>query len=201
MRLISPLDRILLLIAALLAAFQVVRGIDGLQALAVACYTVGFGVLVIASLLLIILGFDVLDSPLVAIAATLIPLSLSAGLIAQFLPGYVPAYFIFALVGFIAIIASRFALPARPAVVILALVHGVSGLVIFGLPLILAAQGAVPGGFSLVGVGGGLIGIGGLLLSFLKAGRPLLSQQRIMAVFPLLLLLTTLAFVFGFRFI
>jgi hypothetical protein len=201
MRLISHLDRLLLLIAALLAAYQVVQGIDGLQALAVACYTVGFGVLVIASLLLIILGFEVLDSPLVAIAATLIPLSLSAGLIAQFLPGYVPAYINFALVGLIAIIISRFALPARPAVVILALVHGVSGLVIFCLPLILTAQGVVPGGFSLVGVGGGLIGIGGLLLSFLKAGRPLLSQQRILAVFPLLLLLTTLAFVFGFRFI
>jgi hypothetical protein len=46
-----------------------------------------------------------------------------------------------------------------------------------------------------------LIGLGGLLLSFLKAGRPLLSREKILAVFPGLLLVATAAFVAGFVFI
>ena len=50
----------------------------------------------------------------------------------------------------------------------------------------------------LVGLGGALIGMGGLLLSFLKTGQPLLSRERILAIFPALLLATTLAFVAGF---
>ena len=53
----KPLDRVLLLITALLASYQVVQGIDGLNNMAIACYTIAFGVIVIASLLMIILGF------------------------------------------------------------------------------------------------------------------------------------------------
>jgi hypothetical protein len=49
-------------------------------------------------------------------------------------------------------------------------------------------------------VGGALIGIGGLLLSFLKAGRPILSRETILKVLPGLLLLMTAFFVAGFKF-
>ena len=44
----KPLDRLLLLTTALLASYQVVQGIDGLNQLAIACYTVAFGVIVTA---------------------------------------------------------------------------------------------------------------------------------------------------------
>ena len=197
----DPLDRILLFITAILASYQVVRGIDGLANMAVACYTIAFGVIVIASLLMIILGFEVLDSPLVVIASTLIPLSLALGLIAQFLRGILIPYGIFIVTGFIAIVITRYVGPKKLAVIVLAVVHGVAGLTIFFLPIILAVQGTVSSGFLLVGVGGMLIGLGGLLLSFLKTGKPLLSRAKILAIFPGLLLLTTAAFVTGFVFI
>ncbi len=197
----KPLDRILLLITALLASYQVVEGIAGLSSMAIACYTIGFGVIVIASLMMIILGFEVLDSPFVVIASTLIPLSLALGLVAQFLRPILIPYGIFTVAGFLAIAVTRFTRPRMLAVLTLAVVHGVAGLTIFFLPIVLSIQSEAPGGFAWVGIGGMLIGLGGLLLSFLKAGKLLLSRARILAVFPGLLLLTTAAFVAGFAFV
>jgi len=191
-------DRILLLFTALLASYQVVQGIDGLSSMAIACYTIGFGVIVIASLMMLILGFEVLDSPLVVIASTLIPLSLALGLVTQFLRPILIPYGVFTVVGFFAIVTTRLIGPKKLAVMTLAIVHGVAGLTIFFLPIVLSIQGTAPGGFALVGIGGMLIGLGGLLLSFLKAGKPLLSRERIFSIFPGLLLLTTAAFVAGF---
>ena len=83
--------------------------------------------------------------------------------------------------------------------IVLALVHGVAGMTIFLLPILLALQGAMEPAFALVGVGGALIGIGGLLLSFLKAGKPILSRETILKILPGLLLLMTICFVAGFR--
>ena len=197
----KPLDRVLLLFTALLASYQVVQGIAGLSSMAIACYTIGFGVLVIASLMMLILGIEVLDSPLVVIASTLIPLSLALGLVAQFLRHILIPYGIFTLLGFLAIVATRLSVSKKMAVITLAFVHGVAGLTIFFLPIVLAAQSKAPGGFAWVGIGGMLIGLGGLLLSFLKAGKPLLSRQRILAIFPALLLLTTAVFLVGFAFV
>jgi hypothetical protein len=197
----KPLDHILLLITALLASYQVVQGIDGLSNMAIACYTIAFGVLIVASLLMIILGFEVLDSPMVIIASTLIPLSLALGLVAQFFREILITYGIFIVAGFLAIVITRYVGPKKLAVMILAIVHGMAGLTIFFLPPVLALRGQAPVGFALVGLGGMLIGVGGLLLSFLKAGKPLISREKILAVFPGLLLLTTAAFVAGFAFI
>lgn len=195
---ISVLDRILLLLTGLLAAYQVVVGIDGLATMAVACYTIGFGVLLVAALLLIILGFEALESPAVVIAAALIPLSLSLGLVDEFLPQALIPYGVFTVVGFLALLVTRLAVRGRIATLTLIVVHGIAGLVIFLLPFWLALRGEAAPGFALVGVGGGLIGLGGLLLSFLKVGRPLLPQRTILAVLPGLLLATTAAFVAGF---
>ena len=197
----KPLDRILLLVTALLASYQVVQGIEGLSSMAIANYTIGFGVIVIASLLMIILGFEVLVSPLVVIFSTLIPLSMGLGLVTEFRPVYRIPYGLFTVLGFLAILISRISAPKKLAVVILAVVHGIAGMTIFFLPLVLAIRGEVPAGFAFVGVGGMLIGLGGLLLSFLKAGKPLLSREWILDIFPGLLMLTTLAFVGGFMYI
>lgn len=197
----KPLDRILLLLTALMASYQVVQGIDGLSNMAIACYTIAFGVLIIASLLMLILGFEVLDSPIVVIASTLIPLSLALGMVSQFLREILIPYGIFIVAGFLVIIITRLTGPQKLAVMVLAIVHGVTGLTIFFLPLVLALRSQVPTGFAFVSLGGMLIGLGGLLLSFLKAGKPLLSREKILAVFPILLLLTTVAFVAGFAFI
>ncbi len=195
----SPLSRLFLLFAALLAAWQVTIGIEGLERVPVLAYTVGFGILLVACLLLIILGLEVLESPVVVIVLTVIPLSLSLGLVWEHLVSWRMAYLIFALIGFLTILATR-SLPfkGRLPVIVLAAIHGISGMVIFLLPSILAAQGATRPGFALVGLGGALIGLGGLLLSFLKAGRPILPRETILRILPALLLLMTAAFVAGF---
>ena len=195
---ITIVDRILLLLTVLLAAYQIVVGIEGSTPLAVASYTVAFGVLLVAALLLIILGFEVLDNPAVVIISTIIPLSLSLGLIAEFFPQYAPAYLIFVVVGFIAVAFSRYTAPHKTATIILIVMHGISGLLIFGLPIYLSVIGTTNKGFVLVGIGGGLFGIGGMLLSFLKTGRPILPQEKILSILPVLMLLTTAAFVAGF---
>jgi len=198
---ISILDRILLLITGLLAAYQVVVGIDGFSTLPMIAYTIAFGVLLIAGLLMIILGFDVLDAPIVVIVSTVIPLALSLGLVWQHLPAFRSAYLVFAIIGFLAILISRsIAMPNKLPTIVLALVHGIAGVTIFLLPIWLALQGIVGPAFSLVGGGGALIGIGGLLLSFLKAGRPVLSREIILKILPGLLLLMTICFVVGFMF-
>ncbi|MBI3739336.1 MAG: hypothetical protein HY258_09855 [Chloroflexi bacterium] len=197
---ISLLDRILLLLTGILAAYQLAVGIDGFSTFPIIAYTIAFGVLLIAGLLLIILGFDVLDSPIVVIVSTIIPISLAVGLVWQH-ASFGTLYLVFTLVGFLAVILTR-SIPMKnklPTVVI-AVVHGIAGMTIFLLPIILSIQGKAQPLFSLVGVGGALIGVGGLLLSFLKAGKPILSKETILKVLPGLLLLMTICFVAGFRF-
>jgi hypothetical protein len=198
MKKMTMLDRLLLLLTGGLAAYQVAVAIEGLPPAAVAAYTVAFGVLLVAGLLLIILGFEILEAPAVVIVATLIPLGLAVGLVAEYLPGLLLAAAILAGLGLLAVLLTRLFRPGLAAALTLAVVHGISGLLIFGLPLVLSLNGAALPGFALVGIGGGLIGVGGLLLSFLKTGHPLLSRQAIFTILPGLLLVTTAAFVGGF---
>ena len=201
MKRMSILDRILLLITGLLAAYQIVAGIDeGLSTVAAWAYTIAFGVILIAGLLLIIQGFEILESPLVVIVSTNIPLSLSLGLVWEYLPDWHAPYLIFVIVGFLAVAITRFVAPKKLATFTLIIVHGIAGLIIFILPIMMSLRGDMLAGFALVGLGGALIGVGGLLLSFLKAGKLILSQDTILTVLPGLLLLMTAAFVAGFSF-
>ncbi len=195
----TPTDRILVLVTALLASYQIAIGIDGLGAVPITAYTIAFGALLVAMLMLIILGFGALDSPIVAIVSTVIPLALSLGLVWEHLASFRTPYLLFALIGFAAVGLTRFLpTPGRASTIVLALVHGVAGLTIFLLPSILAADGTMGPGFALVGLGGALIGLGGLLLSFLKAGRPVLPRKTVLKVLPGLFLLMTACFVTGF---
>lgn len=197
----SMIDRVVLLITCLLAAYQVVVGIDGFATLPIIAYTIAFGVLLVAGLLLIILGFEALDAPVVVVVSTIIPLSLSLGLVWQHLPSFRILYMAFTFIGFLAILITRLIrLNSKLPLVVLALVHGLAGMIIFLLPITLALQGLMKPAFSLVGVGGALIGIGGLLLSFLKAGKPILSQERILRILPGLLMLMTICFVAGSKY-
>lgn len=197
----SGFDRVLLLLTGLLAAYQIVVGIDGMDGFAITAYTIAFGVLLVAVLLLIILGFDALDAPMVVIISTIIPLCLASGLVWQYIPSLGIPYLLFASLGFAAVALTRsIPVEGRVPVVTLAIVHGIAGLTIFPLPIALALQGRVEPGFALVGIGGALIGLGGLLLSFLKAGRPILPRETILKIFPGLLLLMTICFVAGFKY-
>lgn len=199
---ITILDRILLLLTGLLAAWQVAVGIDHADPLPMVAYTVAFGVLLIACLLIIILGLEILESPIVVIVSSIIPLSLSLGLIWEhWIPLRIP-YLVFTLLGLLAVILTRL-LPINNKLptLLLAVVHGIAGLTIFLLPVIFSLTGLAAPGFALVGLGGALIGVGGLLLAFLKTGHPILSRDTILLLLPGLLLLMTVAFVLGFRLI
>lgn len=197
---ISILDRLLLFLMVLLAAYQIVVGVDRLATGPIVAYTIAFGVLLVAGLLLIILGFEALDAPIVVVVSTIIPLALSLGLVWEHLAAWRTPYLAFVVAGFLGVLASRFLPVSRLAqTLILAVVHGIAGLTIFLLPILISAQGLARAPFALVGLGGALIGIGGLLLSFLKAGRPVLSRELILRLLPGLLLLMTACFVAGFR--
>jgi hypothetical protein len=197
----SALDRVLLLITVLLSAYQIVVGIDALSTTPIVAYTIAFGVLLVAGLLLIILGFDVLESPIVVIVSTIIPLTLSLGLVWEHLASYRTVTLIFTIISFLAVILTRsIATQNKLPVITIAITHGIAGMTIFLLPIILSIQTVTKPAFALVGIGGALIGTGGLLLSFLKAGRPILSRETILKIFPSLLLLMTILFVAGFKF-
>lgn len=195
------IDRSLILITVLLAAYQIVVGIDQMDNIPIVAYTIAFGVLLVAGLLLIILGFDALDSPVVVIISTIIPLALGSGLVYQHLASFRAPYLLFAMIGFFAVAFTRsIKIRGKLPVITTAIVHGVAGMTIFLLPIITSVQGWTSPFFSLVGVGGALVGIGGLLLSFLKVGKPILSREKIFGIFPTLLLLMTVCFVAGFKF-
>ena len=197
----SPLARILLLLTGILAAYQISTGIDGFSAIPIIAYTIGFGVLLVAGILLIIWGFEVLDSPAVVIISTIIPLSLAAGLVWQNLASLRTPYLILTIGGFLAVILTRTRpVPAKIQTLVITIVHGIAGMTIFLLPILFSVQGVTKPLFSLVGIGGALIGIGGLALSFLKAGKPILSKELILKILPIILFLMTLCFVIGFKY-
>ena len=106
----------------------------------------------------------------------------------------------FVVTGFLAVVVTRL-LPASKKLqtVVLAIVHGVAGMTIFLLPIVLTVEGSMNPAFILVSVGGTLIGTGGLLLSFLKMGKPLLPRETILKILPALLLVVTFCFVAGFK--
>jgi hypothetical protein len=194
-----PLARVLLLLTGILAAYQISAGIDGFDTVPIIAYTIGFGVLLVAGILLIIWGFEVLDSPSVVIISTMIPLSLATGLVWQNLASLRTPYLVFAIGGFLAVSLTRLRpAPGKIPTLVLAIVHGVAGMTIFLLPIVFSIQGSTHPLFSLVGIGGALIGLGGLALSFLKAGKPILSQELILKILPIILFLMTLCFVVGF---
>ncbi len=197
----SSLARVLLLLTGILAAYQISVGINGFTTIPIIAYTIAFGVLLIAGILLIIWGFEVLDSSAVVIISTIIPLSLAAGLVWQHLASLRTPYLILTIIGFLAVTLTRTQpSPNKTPTIVIAIVHGIAGVTIFILPIILSAQGVTNPLFALVGVGGALIGLGGLALSFLKAGKPILPKETILKILPTILFLMTLCFVLGFKY-
>ena len=197
MKKISILDRLVLLATAHAAGFQIIKGLEGCGFWPSLYFTVAFGAIILSCLLLILFGFDILGHRMVVVAATLIPLSLSTGIVSVYLPAVHAAYAGFTAAGLILIVVTRIVDSGKTATVVLATVHGIAGLVIFSLPLILSIKGAAPPLFVLVGIGGAVFGLAGLLLAFLRMDKPLLSQARIYSLMPLLLLVMTVLFVIG----
>ena len=202
------LDRIILLAVGLVVIYLLWRLVTHYQKSKVRqdiYYIISFAVLLVAGLLLIIFGFEALDSPYVVTVAVLIPAGLSLGLVAQLYPRFEIPYLVFVVVGLAAIAITRLTgassegNPSTLATIVLIIVHLAAGLLIFILPIIAVVQKRMPGGFIGVTVGGALIGLGGIALAFLKTGNQLLffSADFVFTILAPLLLLMTLAFTWG----
>ncbi|MEW6716958.1 MAG: hypothetical protein AB1345_05615 [Chloroflexota bacterium] len=194
-------DRILLLLTGLVAIYVIWRfytRYSQSKKLHDVYYLLGFIVLLVSGLLLIFLGYGILASPYVLTVASLIPLGISMGITEQFFPSWKKAFKWFALIGFLAIAVTSIAQIELGRKISVPLFHGVAGLVIFLGPFFAKGAGK---GFWWVGIGGALIGIGGIALAFLTAGKPLLgifTQDLVLTILAPLLLLMTLAFTWGF---
>lgn len=194
------LNRLILLLTGHLAGYMIVAGIEGLHIWTTLYYTIAFGVLTLSCLLLMLFGYEILNNIMVVVVATLIPLSLSLGIISSYLPKFKFGYLIFAVFGLALIFLTRIRKQGKLATMVLAVVHGLAGLLITFLPIILSLKNITSPWFSLVGFGGALIGLAGLLLAFLKTGKAILSQKLIYSSFPTLLLVVTALFVAGLSF-
>ena len=197
MKKISSLNRIILLITGHIAGYEILKGIEGMDFWPMLYYTITFGVMIVSCLLLILFGFDILKNTAVVVVAALIPLSMSLGIITQYLPEYHIPYLVFAITGILAIQLTRMYAKGKIPIIALAVTHGIAGLVIFILPISLSYAGITPPRYILVGIGGGLVGIAGLLLAVIKAGKAFIPEEKILNLFPILLLITNALFVYG----
>ena len=198
----SLFDQIVLLLTGLIALYLIyrfyVRYMDQ-KKLHDIYYILGFAVLLVSGLLLIFLGWDILNTALVLTVATLIPLGISLGIANQFYPEWKKYFAWYALVGLIAIAITSFGDSSLKKFAV-PLFHGVAGLIIFLGPIFANKDNKAPKGFWWVGIGGLLIGTGGIALAFVTMGTQLLffSPDFILTILAPLLLLMTLAFAWGF---
>ena len=82
------MNRIILLIVGILAGFQIVSGIEGLGTIPIAYYTFSYGIFLISAILMLIMGVDIIEHDMAALAASLLPLGFSMGLVGEFMLEY-----------------------------------------------------------------------------------------------------------------
>ncbi len=156
-------------------------------------------VLFVSGVLVILFDFAVLARPEIKIVATLIPFALATGLMCQFYQKYAKPYVMFMMLGFILIILMNYGIIDTK--IIYPIFHSIAGLTIFFIPIIAVSNKTAHKGFLWVTLGGTLIGIGGIALAFLGAGKPLLGIFTAEVVFTILspiLLLMVLSYTMGF---
>ncbi len=197
---ISVVNRIIFLLTGHLAGYKVVGGMEAYSELTTFYYTISFGMLVLASILLMLLGFEILNNDGVLILAALIPVGLSLGLVNQYLPEFHHIYLGINIVAMLAITISRFYASEKTAVIVLSLVHGIAGAIVVWIPLVLVINEKHNLLTLLISVGGIIIGLEGLLLAFLKMGKPLIQAEKLYTYFPMVLFLASAAFVVGMNY-
>ncbi|HGY54207.1 MAG TPA: hypothetical protein ENK44_00765 [Caldithrix abyssi] len=196
----SVASRIILLLTALVAAYEVVAGIENYSQLTIIYFTLGFGIILLSALLILLMGYDILENPVVSVIATVLPVSFALGLVNEYLPDWHTLIFGLTAAGILLMIILKYSRQSRWSVFILIPLHGLSGLIIFVLPFYLAITGYKNLWFMLVGIGGLSMGLIGLLLTMLKLGKPVLTKEKILFLFPFILLFSTFLFGLGLNF-
>ena len=211
----TVLDRFLLLVTGLTAIYLLWRFFtiyNETKQRHFIFYMAAFAVLLVAGLLLIAFGYELLGyeltenrelaNDLTVIVAVLIPTGIAAGLVSEFFPQYEKPFLAYAVIGLVAIAGTRLTTEAGDdlAKFVLIAVHSISGVVILGIPLLMVKENKAVQGFAFVALGGLLIDAGGVALAFLKLDKQFLffSEDFTFDILALLLLLMTLAFTWGF---
>ncbi len=190
------LEKLALLTMAVIASYQVAAGVSKFSSWAVFYYTLSFGVLVVAGLLLLIFGFEILKNPAVVIVATLIPLGIFMGLVYPFFPKYHICCLAFSILGILLIAATR-GTGRLWKTLALALVHGMAGLFIFFLPIFIYLKGEASVKILWMSLGAAIIGGGGILLASLQLKKPLLPQRTVFLLLPWVLLFMVITLSLG----
>ncbi len=162
-------------------------------------YIVSFLVFLVAGLILIFAGWGALDNNFIAVVAGLIPFGLATGLMTKYHEEYSKNYLYLMVVGLVLITVSRYGNMSWGSIVY-PVFHATAGLTIFFIPILAVKAKKAASQFIYVTVGGTLIGLGGMALAFLKAGKQLLffSQDFVLLILAPLLFLTALFFSLGF---
>jgi hypothetical protein len=168
---------------------------------------VAFAVFLVAGLLLIFLGWEILGllgggsqkSLFVAVVAGLIPFSLATGLISKFYPKFEKPYLGLMILGVVLIALTKYAGLGTLGKIVYPLFHSIAGLTIFFIPILALKSGKAKTAFINVTIGGTLIGLGGIALGFLTVGKQLLffSGEFVLMILAPLLFLTALFFALG----
>ncbi|MEN8191954.1 MAG: hypothetical protein ABFS12_04000 [Bacteroidota bacterium] len=196
MKKVSILNRIIFLLTGHMAGYQIIFGMDDYSNLTTTLYTISFGVLLLACLILLLMGFEIMENDYVAVIAAIIPITLSLGLVTDKFE-YFTLYTILISTGFLVAVLLRFFSSGKIASLSLGVIHFLSGSVVFFIPIILFFTGKVEMQILMISFGGILIGIGGMLLGLLKAGKQFLRKEQVYSLFPIILFLTTTSFVIG----
>jgi hypothetical protein len=201
------LDRILLLATGACALFTMFKLISRRQKGKADLYhIIALSVLLVSGLLLVVFGWDILglmgsglSNRLVAIVASLIPFSWATGVVVTAFPKADKGYLALMSVGLALIVLSRFLDNPAMARVVYPIFHGTAGLTIVVLPILTRKRSSMRPTYLLVSLGGLLISVGGLALSFLLAGRQLafFSTDLVLMILAPLLLLVTIAYSTG----
>jgi hypothetical protein len=191
------LNRIILLLVAILAGIQIVVGIEHYVMLAIGYLTFSFGIFLISALLMLLMGVDIIEHDSAALAAATLPLGFSLGLVVEFFPEFHTIFLGLILLLFALLIVKKIQHKSSQALLLQVLLHGLSGLVLFILPIVLFLEAEVGSAFLWISVGTGLVATGGLALALLKSGRPVLTKDQIYLIFPAVLLLAVCAFYGG----
>ncbi len=197
------LDRIFLLLTGLIAAYMIFYFFKKNKEEKCSCnwyFILSFLVLLVAGLILIFSGWGALANNFVAVVAGLIPFGLATGLIAKHCKKNELWYGVLMLIGLILIAYTRYAGTEKLGKIIYPVFHAIAGLTIFFVPIILRLQKKASCYYLFITVGGTLIGLGGIALAFLKAGKQLLffSQSFVLMILAPLLFLTALSYTIGF---
>ncbi|MCK5069215.1 MAG: hypothetical protein KAR01_01690, partial [Desulfocapsa sp.] len=128
-----------------------------------------------------------------------IPFSLAAGLVVRFYPEKATLYLAVLAVGLLLIGGSKFLGMPTLAKIVYPVFHSIAGLTIFIIPILAVKQGKMSPGFYGVTVGGTLIGLGGISLGFLTAGKQLLffSPSFVLMILAPLLFFTAFGYMYG----